>query len=271
MNCQEIRNKIPDLLNNGLDATEASRLRDHLLSCPVCQEEFQELSETWTRLGILAEEQPGPELRRDFYRALESYQKELAPRQQTEWRQRFVRLLPRWPLRVPALGLAAAALIVVLGFGAGFFIGSGKKTTAEQVTVLNREVDNLKQQVSLSLLSQPSASARLQGLAMTSRLQDPAPSLITALLETLNNDSSVNVRLSVVDSLYLFADREEVRAALTASLSRQTSPLVQIALIDLMVSLKEKRAAVALKKLLGDKKIIPEVRERAQSGISQML
>jgi hypothetical protein len=62
-----------------------------------------------------------------------------------------------------------------------------------------------------------------------------------------------------------------VRAALTASLPRQTSPLVQIALIDLMVSLKEKRAAVALKKLLDDKKIIPEVRERARTGISQML
>jgi hypothetical protein len=271
MNCQETRKKIPDLLDNGLAAAEASSLREHLLSCPSCREEFQELNETWMRLGILKEEQPGPELRRDFYRALESYQKELEPRQRTEWRQRFVRLLPGWPLHAPTLRLAAAALVVVLGFGAGFFIGSGKKTADGQLTVLNREVDNLKQQVSLSLLSQPSASARLQGLAMTSRLQDPAPSLITALLETLNNDSSVNVRLSVVDSLYLFADREEVRAALTASLSRQTSPLVQIALIDLMVSLKEKRAAFALKKLLDDKKIVPEVRARAQSGISQIL
>jgi hypothetical protein len=271
MNCQEIRKKIPDLLHNGLAAAEASSLREHLLSCPSCREEFQELNETWTRLGILKEEQPGPELRHNFYRALKSYQKELVPRQRPGWRQQFIRLLPSLPLRAPALGLAAAALIVVLGFGAGFFIGTAKKTESGQLTVLNREVDNLKQQVSLSLLSQPSAAARLQGLAMTSRLQDPAPSLITALLETLNNDSSVNVRLSVVDALYLFADREQVREALTASLARQTSPLVQIALIDLMVSLKEKRAAVALKKLLTDKKIIPEVRERAQSGISQML
>ena len=75
-------------------------------------------------------------------------------------------------------------MIVALGFGAGFFIGTGKKTDTGQLSVLNREVDNLKQQVSLSLLSQPSASARLQGLSMTSRLQDPDPALITALLET---------------------------------------------------------------------------------------
>ncbi len=125
--------------------------------------------------------------------------------------------------------------------------------------------------MSLSLLDQPSASARLQGISLTSRLQDPAPALVAALLETLDNDPSVNVRLSAVDALYLFADREEVRKALTASLARQTSPLVQIALIDLMVSLKEKRAAAALKKLLADNKIIPEVRQRARLGISQII
>jgi HEAT repeat protein len=87
----------------------------------------------------------------------------------------------------------------------------------------------------------------------------------------LDNDPSVNVRLSAIDALYLFAGREQVRTALTASLSRQTSPLVQIALIDLMVSLKEKRAAAALKELLNDKQLIPEVRQRAKSGISQIL
>jgi hypothetical protein len=271
MNCQEIRKKIPDLLNEGLGAAEASQLRDHLLSCLPCREEFQELNETWMRLGILTEEQPGPELRHDFYRALEACQKELEPRQQRKWRQRFAQFLPRWQFSTPTLRFAAAALIVALGFGAGFFIGTGEKTDSKQLQVLNREVDSLKQQVSLSLLSQPSASARLQGLAMTSRLQDPGPLLLQTLLDTLNSDPSVNVRLSAVDALYLFADREEVRAALTASLSRQTSPLVQIALIDLMVSLKEKRAATALKKLLNDNKIIPEVRERARTGISRML
>ena len=267
MNCQEIRKKIPDLLNDGLAAAEASRLREHLLSCPACREEFQELNETWTRLGILEEEQPGPELRRDFYRRLESYQKELAPRQRTEWRQELARFLPGWQFSAPALRLAAARPDRCPGFWRRlFYRAPAKKADTGQLTALNREVDSLKQQVSLSLLSQPSASARLQGLAMTSRLQDPDPALLKALLDMLDNDPSVNVRLSAVDALYLFADREEVRAAMTASLSRQTSPLVQIALIDLMVSLKEKRAAAALKKLLDDKKIIPEVRQRAQLG-----
>ncbi len=271
MNCQEIRNNMPDLLNNGLPAVEASRLREHLLSCQPCQKEFQELNETWVRLGIVEEEQPGPELRRNFYRRLESYKQELAPRPQLEWRRFLARFLPGWPSAAPALRFAAAALIVALGFGAGFFSGAAKKGASGQLAALNHEVEDLKQQVSLSLLSQPSASARLQGLSMTSRLQDPDPALLKRLLTVLNEDPNVNVRLSAVDALYLFADREEVRAAMTDSLSRQTSPLVQIALIDLMVSLREKRAATALKKFLADGQAIPEVRQRAQAGIDQIL
>ena len=183
----------------------------------------------------------------------------------------MARFLPGWPLPAPALRFAAAVLIVALGFSAGFFSGVAKKNTSGQLAALNSEVDSLKQQVSLSLLSQPSASARLQGLSMTSQLRDPDPALLKTLLTVLDSDPSVSVRLSAVDALYLFADREEVRAAITDSLSRQTSHLVQIALIDLMVALKEKRAAAALKKLLAGNQLIPEVRQRAQSGISQIL
>jgi hypothetical protein len=271
MNCQETRKRMPDLLNDGLAAAEAALLRDHMRSCPSCREEFQELNETWTRLGIIADEQPGPGLRRDFYRQLESCQRELAGREPLGWRQRFARFLPDWRFSPPARRLAAAAMAAALFFGVGFFSGRSGNTGTQRVDALNREVDGLKQQVSLSLLNQPSASARLQGLAMTARLADPGPALLRTLLEALDNDPSVNVRLSVVDALYLFADREDVRAAITASLVRQKSPLVQIALIDLMVSLREKRAATAMRKLLNDSQVVPEVRQRAQSGISQVL
>jgi len=273
MTCEETRRNIPELLAADLPAADAARLREHLNSCTSCWQEWQELQETWTRLGILRDEQPGPELRRNFYQALEAAQKDLAAG--NGWRQKLSRLLA-WRTAAqflrpaaPALRLAAASLIVAGGFGIGFFAGAGGD--GGKIERLGREVDRLQQQMSLQLLDQPSASARLQGVSLTSRVQDPAPSLIAALLDTLDNDPSVNVRLSAVDALYLFSGREEVRTALPASLSRQTSPLVQIALIDLLVSLKEKQAAAALKKLLADKKIMPEVEQRARSGISKII
>lgn len=271
MNCREVRNNIPDLLQGGLEGGEADLLREHLLSCPACRQEWQELNELWTRLGILPEEQPSPELRRNFYRLLELQSRETAASVHPAWWRRVSRLVPELRFSAPALRLTAAALIIVAGFGAGFFMGSGRKGGSGQLQRLSRQVDDLQQQISLSLLDQPSAAARLQGISLTSRLQDPAPALVTALLETLNNDPSVNVRLSAVDALYLFSDREPVRAALAASLGRQSSPMVQIALIDLMVSFKEKRAAAALKSLLADSKIIPEVQQRARLGIDKII
>jgi hypothetical protein len=271
MNCQEFRNQMPDLLCNDLDGKEAGRLQEHLHACPACWQEWSELHETWSRLGLLPEAQPSPGLRRNFYRQLEASRRELAATERRPWRQRLRGLLPDLHLEAPALRLAAAVLVIVVGFGAGFFIGSGKENGSGKLERLNREVDRLQQQMTLSLLNQSSASARLQGISLTSRVQEPEPSLIAALLETMNNDPNVNVRLSAVDALYLFADHAEVRAALTASLSRQESPLVQIALIDLLVSLKEKRAAAALKQLLGDKKIIPEVQQRARLGIDKII
>ena len=267
MTCEETRKNIPELLSAELPAADAIRLKEHLNSCSSCWREWLELQETWTRLGILRQEQPGPELRRNFYQALEAAQRDLVAG--NGWRQKIARLLPSWRPAAPALRLAAVSLVVAAGFGIGFFTG-GRGESAK-IERLGQEVDRLQQQMSLELLDQPSASARLQGVSLTSRVQDPAPSLIAALLDTLDNDPSVNVRLSAVDALYLFSGREEVRTALPASLSRQTSPLVQIALIDLLVSLREKQAAAALKKLLADKKIMPEVEQRARSGISKII
>ncbi|MBU4405102.1 MAG: hypothetical protein KKG79_05795, partial [Acidobacteria bacterium] len=78
MNCQEMKKMIPDLLQNGLESGQDEHYREHLHSCPACWQEWQDLHETWTRLGILPEEQPGPELRRNFYRQLEASRREMA-------------------------------------------------------------------------------------------------------------------------------------------------------------------------------------------------
>jgi hypothetical protein len=71
--------------------------------------------------------------------------------------------------------------------------------------------------------------------------------------------------------LYFFVNQPSVRQGLIQSLSRQTSPLVQIALIDLIVELREKRATEALKELIEKEKINNEVKQRAEWGIQQLL
>ena len=75
------------------------------------------MNEIWARLGILPEEQPGPELRRNFYRQLEASRLDLATADRLTWPQRWRRFLPDWRPASPALRLATALLIVVTGFG----------------------------------------------------------------------------------------------------------------------------------------------------------
>ena len=74
-----------------------------------------------------------------------------------------------------------------------------------------------------------------------------------------------------MESLFLFAHQPGIRERLTQSLARQTSPVVQIALIDLLVASREKQAAEALAQLIKNRQIRPEVREHAESGIKRLL
>ena len=61
-----------------------------------------------------------------------------------------------------------------------------------------------------------------------------------------------------------------VRRGLVESLDRQTSPMVQIALIDLLVEIREKAAGEALKDLMQETGLNAEVKERAQWALGQM-
>ena len=67
--------------------------------------------------------------------------------------------------------------------------------------------------------------------------------MVNALLETVNYDDTVDVRLAAVDALRRLSTEAEVRARLASALDRQDSPLVQIALID---ALSDSRSPQAL-------------------------
>jgi HEAT repeat protein len=91
------------------------------------------------------------------------------------------------------------------------------------------------------------------------------------LVNTLNTDPNINVRLAAVEALYLFRNQPGVRDNLTNSLALQDSPLVQVALIDLLVEIREQRASEALKALIKNEKLNPDVKKLAEQGIKQLI
>src|SRR5262249_26596282 len=140
-----------------------------------------------------------------------------------------------------------------------------------EVTALRSELTEMRQMVALSLMQQQSASDRLRGVNWSYQMQKPGSEVfLTALLDTLMHDPTVNVRLATIDALRQFGDQSTVRRGVIEAIPREKSPMVQVALIDLAVDLKEKESIATLRQLTEDQKINESVRQRARKGIAEL-
>lgn len=270
MRCHDIKEKFPDFLIGDMDKETKDEIQSHLTTCPDCREELETLSFIWAKLGVLPEERPSHDLRTHFYSLLEAQKREREkekpePRRQIlspGWFERF------WPRR-PAFQFSLALVILLAGLAAGYFLNSVTQN-ARELAYLRQEVQNTQQMLAASLLDQQSPSERLKGINLSCRMEQPKEQTMVKLLSILNNDPNVNVRLAAVDALYLFHDYPMVKEGLTRSLSKQSSPLVQMALVDLMVEIRERRAAEALKQLTEEENLNPDVKTRAEQGLQQL-
>ena len=91
-----------------------------------------------------------------------------------------------------------------------------------------------------------------------------------ALIQAMNEDQNTNVRIAALEALGKFHNQPHVRKALIASLRTQKDPLVQIALIRLMVEMKEKGITKNLKRISTDEETLPAVKDEAQAGILRL-
>jgi HEAT repeat protein len=90
------------------------------------------------------------------------------------------------------------------------------------------------------------------------------------LLEAVNGDPNVNVRLAAVDALHAFGSSAAARSKVLSSLEMQDAPLVQVAIIDLLVDLKERDAQPELRRLAENVSADAGVRQRAQWALERL-
>ena len=257
MRCEDITEKLPDYLAGAVDEATRTSLEQHLESCPACLQEVEGLAATWSALGNL----PAPPadsraMRGRFMASIE--------------RERFAQNTPRrasWWSN-PLVSACAATLVLAIGVMLGRATERAP-AAAPEVTALHQELRDLRQMVTLSLMQQQSASERLRGVSFSSSVDGSGNEIVTALLETLKHDSNVNVRLASVDALKRFAERDVVRRAAVDALDTQTSPLVQMALIDFVVETQDRNAGAALRKLSSDASN-ETVRSRAAWGVQHL-
>jgi hypothetical protein len=264
MKCKDAREQLAEyLLNRPEDAPQ--ELRFHLGTCPGCRTEFDNLRSMWQKLGLLPEEETTPLMRARFYAMLEGYREGMDRTGSASplawWRGLFG--------TSPVVQCALAALLLFLGVLAGRFTAMPGEDRGE-LNELRTEVQSMRQIVTLSLLQQQSASERLAGVGWSQQMQHPDARVLEALIGTLNYDPNVNVRLKAIDALYGFSDRPIVRKGIVDALQRDTSPLVQIALIDLVVQIRETQSRETLRRLADDQGVNDSVRKRAEWALQQL-
>jgi HEAT repeat protein len=154
---------------------------------------------------------------------------------------------------------------LVVGVTAGHLLTA--RSERPELARLREEVQNTRQLVALSLLQQQSASERLRGVNWSYRVTQPDDEVFKALIDTVRYDSSVDVRLAAVDALRRYTGEPQVRNGLLQALRGPQSPLVQIALIDLMVDTRDRQAVPTLEQLKNSKAVNEVVRERAGWGL----
>jgi hypothetical protein len=272
MMCERVREQIPECLAGKLDPATRDRVIDHLEKCSACRAEVAELGVVWRGLDSMQDPEPSAAMRTRFLETLHAYEEGF---QEAQRRQVYVE--PRksfwagwWPAH-PAWQAVFSAILVLAGaFGGRYALEPHPGGQTQEMAQLKGQVENLRQLVALSLLQEQSPSARLRGVNYSYQMAQPDRQVEQALLYAVNHDSNVNVRLSAVDALSKFTGNHDIRRALADSLSIQESPLVQVALLDLIAQIKDKDAAPAVKKLMEEPATDPDVRQRANAALEKL-
>jgi len=256
MRCEEMADKLVESWSDELSAADAETLAGHLAECAACGEDAEALGRLWRGIGELPEEEPSPILRERFEAMLAAAV--ASERATPVLRPSFgeatavAGAIRRWPFAA-----ALAATLVV-----GLIVGTGvsQRRSDRQMELLRGEVASLHETVTLALLAGRSPSERLRGVSYGRETSAVDERVAAALLEALLSDPNVNVRLAALEALRPLAGRPTERPRLVAALARQESPLVQLSLLEVLLSSGDDAARRDLDQLLSNPELDPAVR-----------
>lgn len=184
----------------------------------------------WAALEDLPRDEPSAGLRRAFYRELETAGSEgLAAR------------LRAWLGLGSNMGWVTAAGCLVLGFGLSQALfqtdagGTGAAAPDDRLAALEQNVSMLNRELVLGRLTASSTGTRLQGVVQASNLAEQDQEVARALLATAMQDRSQSVRSAAIDALGPQLNNAEFAGQLMSQLENAESPIVQLALVDLVL------------------------------------
>lgn len=275
---QHVVSLLPDFLVGSFTKSERESIQSHLKNCSACRREYESLSMLWNSLGSLPDEKPSPAMRERFNAMLAAYDQGIRHGSSKEslWQSLNGIVEWFWP-KQPFIQFAMTLAVLALGLMVGSRVdnrsgvaGTGSPAGEMELVQLRGEIHAISRMLAVSLLQQQSASDRIKGVSWTERISQPDDQIIGALVQTLNFDANVNVRLAAMDALTKYGDRPDIQHVFLESLKKQTSPLVQLALVDVVTELKVPEAATAFNDVLKEAKLNPAVKDRITTRLPQL-
>lgn len=217
---------------------------------------YNQLQQVMGKMGSASELEPTESLKRGFEHFLNQETKQMPKGKSVSMFPMFYRI--------------AASIVLLLVAGVtGYWVRKDMQNQ-EKMAAMEKALEDNKRVMMALLDNQLSPSQRMQGVTVAYEMSKPDDEIVNILVKTLNNDPNTNVRLAALDALGKFSSEADVRKALIESLSSQKDPVIQIALIQLMVAMKEKSVIKQLERMTTDTRSIQAVKDEAYSGIFKL-
>jgi hypothetical protein len=170
----------------------------------------------------------------------------------------------------PVWRIAAGIALFLMGWFGASWLGNSADNR-KQLSDLNGEVAKLRETLVLAMIDQNSSVERIKAVNMVNQMDQADEKIIQSLLSTLENDANDNVRLIALDALTKYAYQPSVREGLINAISRQTSPMVQLRLAEIMVALQEKRSVPEFEKILHNANLNYSVRNKLDETVKILI
>ncbi|WP_424962560.1 HEAT repeat domain-containing protein [Ekhidna sp.] len=228
-----------DKMTGDISENELVALDEFLSVNPGVASELKDLEQTWSLFEEIKRPEPTEAMDARFEGMLAAYEQK-----QNEARPNVLDWIVAQMTKSWQVGLASLVM--------GLFIGWWMLPSQDQkqdIAQLSSEIQSMKEMMMLTLIEQPKAQERIRAVNLAAELPKADEKVINALISTLNNDDNLNVRLASLESLVRYADLAEVRAALVDALTMQESPLMLVAIADVLVAIQEKSSLDAMEQL----------------------
>ncbi|PCJ98975.1 MAG: hypothetical protein COA50_01520 [Flavobacteriaceae bacterium] len=256
---------LPDYLDGLLDDIQKKQVETHLKKCAACTKELESLIVLFNSFDAEKELEPSDALKSNFYEALE---------QEKQEHSKVIALNSKIqsgknPWMPNLLKIAASVALLICSFMLGKKQQEQKATT--EIAALIDESLHIKQTAMLSLMENKSASRRIQGVNFIEEFTNPDETIVAALADRMLYDENTNVRLTAAEALLGFTASETVISAYISALKTEKDPGIQIAVIQILVQIQEKKAVAPLQNLLLKDDTQPFVKKHIESLLPSII